>query len=225
MSIFSITANAQESTEPTEQMTISATAENTTAMITTEITVPPAPPHWVSDVAYENSDLIGNAELVEGQTVLFESESFSFISVQTKAGNIFYIFIDRRLETSNVYFLNKVDEYDLLSIIYAQNQDNSNGEETETPPLHPYQTEPNGQGTTAQSNNNSETTAETDEKGNIIEPAKKAPIISTTQIIILVIVVLAVIGLFVYLKISGNKAPKKHNSTIDEDEEDEDFPD
>ena len=46
-----------------------------------------------------------------------------FITVQSKAGNTFYIVIDRNGETENVYFLNLVDEADLMALI--------EGEETE----------------------------------------------------------------------------------------------
>lgn len=50
-----------------------------------------------------------------------------FITVQSKAGNTFYIVIDRNGETENVYFMNLVDEADLMALI--------EGEGTE--PYHP----------------------------------------------------------------------------------------
>ena len=46
-----------------------------------------------------------------------------FITVQSKNGNTFYIVIDRNGETENVYFLNLVDEADLMALM--------EGEETE----------------------------------------------------------------------------------------------
>ena len=58
----------------------------------------------------------GNLTLVDD----IESASSSdkqFITVVTKSGNYFFIIIDRAAETENVYFLNKVDEADLLSIL------------------------------------------------------------------------------------------------------------
>ena len=43
-----------------------------------------------------------------------------FITVQSKNGNTFYIVIDRNGETENVYFLNLVDEADLMALIKGE---------------------------------------------------------------------------------------------------------
>lgn len=70
----------------------------------------------------------GNLTLIDDilQIVLSEEsdeesllENKQFITVQSKAGNYFYIIIDRSADAENVYFLNLVDEADLLSLIEA----------------------------------------------------------------------------------------------------------
>ena len=44
-----------------------------------------------------------------------------FITVQSKNGNTFYIVIDRNGDTKNVYFLNLVDEADLMALMEDEN--------------------------------------------------------------------------------------------------------
>ena len=52
-----------------------------------------------------------------------ELENKQFITVQSKNGNYFYLVIDRSGETENVYFLNMVDESDLLALIEEPTED------------------------------------------------------------------------------------------------------
>ena len=56
----------------------------------------------------------GNLSLIDDFS---EVKSKQFITVQSKSGNYFYIVIDRAGDTENVYFLNLVDEVDLLALI------------------------------------------------------------------------------------------------------------
>ena len=77
--------------------------------------------------AYAGSDALtpaGNLSLVDDilqsegySSVENEQKSKQFITVQSKNGNYFYIIVDRSGEQENVYFLNMVDESDLLALI------------------------------------------------------------------------------------------------------------
>lgn len=62
----------------------------------------------------------GNLTLIDDFS---EVESKQFITVQSKSGNYFYIVIDRAGDTENVYFLNLVDEADLLALIEEPESD------------------------------------------------------------------------------------------------------
>ena len=55
----------------------------------------------------------GNLSLIDD----IPYQSKQFITVQSKSGNTFYIIIDRAADSENVYFLNEVDEADLLALM------------------------------------------------------------------------------------------------------------
>ena len=70
----------------------------------------PTPAPVVSSSALTPS---GNLTLVDD----YDGTTKQFITVETRNGNFYYIVIDRSGNSDNVYFLDKVDEADLLKIM------------------------------------------------------------------------------------------------------------
>jgi len=80
----------------------------------------------------------GNLSLVDDATVT-TIEDKQFMTVTTKNGNVFYIVVDRDGNNENVYFLNLVDELDLIALL----EDDFEMPEKPTPePYVPVQVQP-----------------------------------------------------------------------------------
>jgi hypothetical protein len=103
MAAFPLTAFAGggEETEPPAETTSEPTTEPEA----------PANPNPVSLTPDGNLTLVDDIDEQEGESYK------QFITVVTKDGNYFYIIIDRVGDKENVYFLNMVDEADLLALI------------------------------------------------------------------------------------------------------------
>ena len=76
-----------------------------------------------------------------------EAEALSYMTVKTKNGNTFYLIVDRSSDEENVYFLNMVDEADLMALMDQDTQDkfaeanaNKGSENTETVPADKTET-------------------------------------------------------------------------------------
>ena len=115
----------------------------------------------------EYYDTDGNATLIKSEKIIYDSEEMQFIAVTTKDGHVFYVLINYSAENgeNNVFFLNKVDSYDLYALLYA-GQEDEDGNPTITPEdaLQAAQ-DANGRVTTAVESENpkTESVSETDD--------------------------------------------------------------
>lgn len=84
------------------------------------------PNDYYNDPYYDTD---GNAELIDSKAykVIYSSTELLFTAVTTKDGHVFYIIINYADEDGkdNVYFLNKVDDFDLYSLLNNGNNNSS----------------------------------------------------------------------------------------------------
>lgn len=79
-------------------------------------------PDYYGDSYYDTD---GNATLIKSERIVYNSEEMQFIVVTTKDGHVFYVLINYSAENAEdqVFFLNKVDDYDLYALLYAGAED------------------------------------------------------------------------------------------------------
>lgn len=65
---------------------------------------------------------VGNLTLVDDLDEQ-EAENLQYMTVKTKSGNVFYLIVDRSGDEDNVYFLNMVDESDLMALMDEETQE------------------------------------------------------------------------------------------------------
>ena len=157
-----------------------------------------------------------------------------FITVESKNGNYFYIIIDRSGDTENVYFLNLVDEADLLALMENGEKDTSAptctckdhcepGEvNTDCPVCKTNMSECMGKQavkTDAEKDKQTDVDKDTDTQS---EPAEKK---SSSGLLALVLILILAGGALYWFKFRKKKPDTKGSSDLDDydfGEEDED---
>ena len=175
-------------------------------------------------------DTDGNATLIKSEQIIYNTEEMQFIAVTTKDGHVFYVLINYSAKNAEdqVFFLNKVDDYDLYALLYA-----GDDEDSKITPEQAHQAAEKANGRVTGSATDGET-AETAEDGeDTSEPAAQAkPVPMSKNSMMLVFGALALIGVggagffMMKKKNGGNKTAAKFEPEFDEEteiaEEDED---
>ncbi len=191
-------------------------------------------PDYDGDPYYDTD---GNATLIKSEQIIYNTEEMQFIAVTTKDGHVFYVLINYTAESGedNVYFLNKVDDYDLYALLYAGSEDDEDSSNITPEQAAQAAEEANGRvkpdsssdsADTAQTTENGD---DTSEDGEETSPTKSANMGS----IYLVIGVLALIGVgaggfFLMKKKKGGKSAVQPENEYDDEteivESDDDYP-
>ena len=114
LSVFSVPAYAK--TDESKAITASSDPIEEAVVVPTTVPTPSEPVKETEPEATVPLTPEGNLTIVddlEGN----QAEAKQFITVKTKAGNTFYLIIDRAGKDNNVYFLNLVDEADLRALM------------------------------------------------------------------------------------------------------------
>lgn len=185
-------------------------------------------PDYDGDPYYDTD---GNATLIKSEQIIYNTEEMQFIAVTTKDGHVFYVLINYTAESGedNVYFLNKVDDYDLYALLYAGEED-KDGNPKYTPE-EAMQAAEKANGRVNSGDNSSDTaeTSETTAEGEGAEdgenaPVKKAPANMSSFYLVGIIALIGfgAGGFFLFKKKKGDNGVRKPEFDPDDYKSDDD---
>ena len=183
-------------------------------------------PDYDGDPYYDTD---GNATLIKSEQIIYNTEEMQFIAVTTKDGHVFYVLINYTAGNGedNVYFLNKVDDYDLYALLYAGAEDDDENKKI-TPEQAAQEAEKaNGRVQSGDSNDvdYAEDTAEDgEESSESAAQAKSVPMNKNSMILVfgvLALIGVGAAGFFLMKKKNGgnNKTAAQFDSEYDEETE------
>ena len=182
-------------------------------------------PDYYGDDYYDTD---GNATLIKSEQIIYNTEEMQFIAVTTKDGHVFYVLINYTAGNGedNVYFLNKVDDYDLYALLYAGDEDDDEKDKI-TPEQAAQEAEKaNGRVQSGDSNDvdYAEDTAEDgEESSESAAQAKSVPMNKNSMILVFGVVALIGVGVAGFFlmkkKKGGNKTAVQFEPEYDDDTE------
>ena len=142
---------------------------------------------------------------------MYAGRNRHFLTIQSRNGNTFYIVIDKDdTGHNNVYFMNQVDEYDLLAFADYFPEDDKDGSKKKAE--------------TATATNKNGTTPEPQEdaasEDPVSEPSVK-PITSGTNLLVPAVIILALVGgvAFYFFRVKGSASNNSKKRGFDDDED------
>lgn len=221
-----VTAYAEETTASTASETVSAatetssTTENKTEISTEETAVIP---DFYGDPYYDTD---GNASLIKSEQIIYNTEEMQFIAVTTKDGHVFYVLINYSAESGKdaVYFLNKVDDYDLYALLYAGDEN----KESSITPEQAAQAAENANGRVTDNNSpvaeTSETSANCEDNSETSEQPKKNNMNNIYLLFgAIVLIGIGAAGFMLSKKKSKSKAVPEFEQEGNESDDDEEY--
>ena len=191
-------------------------------------------PDYDGDPYYDTD---GNATLIKSEQIIYNTEEMQFIAVTTKDGHVFYVLINYTAANGedNVYFLNKVDDYDLYALLYAGAEDDD--EKNKITPEQAAQAAEKANGRVKpDSDTDTAETAETDESGEDtaeeVAPQQNNMNMNSVYLVFGAIALIGVgaAGFFLMKKKNGGKPAVQDEPDYDDETEieevaDDDYPD
>lgn len=233
-SIGGITASAEVGTAETAETTASEPADESSDDMEkfrevmsefAETDTTDVVPDYDGDSYYDTD---GNATLIKSERIIYNTEEMQFIAVTTKDGHVFYVLINYTADNGedNVYFLNKVDDYDLYALLYAGTEDDDDAKKI-TPEQAAQEAEKaNGRVQSGGSDNtdDAEDTAENGEKSSeSAAHTKNVPMNKNSMILVFGVIVLIGVGAAGFFlmkkKKGGNKTADQFEPEYDDDTE------